>query len=53
MNYEQLAIILGALLAISELIALTPLKQNSVFQVIRDILLALKPVKKVEDKEEK
>ena len=35
-------LILAALLAISELLAVSPLKSNSLFQLIRDILKSVK-----------
>lgn len=41
---ENWLIILGALLAISEVLALIPrIKANSIFQVIVNVLLSLKP----------
>lgn len=41
---ENWVIVLGALLAISEVLALIPgIKANSVFQLIFNVLLSLKP----------
>ena len=56
MDQYPIELILAALLAISELLALSPLKSNSLFQLIRNILGSLKIVKeeidKVEDKKD-
>lgn len=38
---EGLAVLMSALLAVSEVIALTPLKSNSVFQLVWGILKKL------------
>ena len=56
MDQYPIELILAALLAISELLALSPLKSNSLFQLLRNILGSLKIVKdeseKVEDKKD-
>ena len=48
-NLDNLEIFLLALLALSEVIAVSPLKSNSVFQLIYNIIKAIK-VKKDEKK---
>lgn len=47
-------LILVALLAISELIAISPLKSNSIFQLVHGILKSIKAItnKELEQKEE-
>ncbi len=52
MGEYPIELILAALLAISELLAISPLKSNSVFQLIRSILQSVKLVKKLEDKKD-
>ena len=49
MEEYKIELILAALLAISEVLALSPLKSNSLFQLVRNVLSAIS-VKK--DKEE-
>lgn len=47
---ENLVLILGALLAVSECLALIPaLKANSVFQLVVNILKKFKPSSKLEE----
>ncbi len=49
-------LVLAALLAVSELLAVSPLKSNSLFQLVRSILQSLKvakeEVEKLEDKKD-
>ena len=51
-----LELVLAALLAVSELLAVSPLKSNSLFQLVRSILQSLKvakeEVEKLEDKKD-
>jgi len=50
MDQGTIAMILGALWAVSELLAFIPaIKANSIFQMIRDLLKTLRK-KKIEDK---
>lgn len=52
MEGHELELILAALLAVSEVLALSPLKSNSLFQLLRSILAGLKVVKEEEKKDE-
>ena len=49
MGEYPIEVILGALLAISELLALSPLKSNSIFLLVKNILSSV--VVKKDDKE--
>ena len=51
---HEFEVILAALLALSELLALSPLKSNSLFQLIKNILGSIKIAKDdLEEKEKK
>lgn len=51
MEGYEIELVLVALLAISEVLALSPLKSNSIFQLVRSLLGAI-TVKKDEEKKE-
>ena len=44
MEQNTIALILVALLAVSELIAISPLKSNSIFQLVHGILKSIKAI---------
>lgn len=50
MEGYEIELVLVALLAISEVLALSPLKSNSLFQLIRNILGSIKVTKDKKDK---
>ena len=51
MEQYKVELILAALLAISEVLALSPLKSNSIFQMIKNVLGAVVAKKEVKKEE--